>query len=159
MVVQITNLLTNIYYTRGRVGWGNVHRDDHTAPPLDIQPAAGLSLPPSPHLCIYVYRSASIHQQISKKIFFDADASYSTEPETSIVASTNLPAFFFGTPPRSTQQQVRNDTITSFRLSLTYNLVERASYSAFYAISDNSSGQANFAYISHQVGLSLNYRY
>ena len=102
--------------------------------------------------------SAQFRQQLSKKIFLDGSASYSSEPETAIEPAP-LPQFFIGTPPVSTLVQVRNDSTTSFRASLSYNVVERISFSMFYSVSDISSGQANFAYWNHQVGLSLNYRY
>jgi hypothetical protein len=99
-----------------------------------------------------------IRQQLSKKFSVEANAGYTTEPQTSIVAGP-LPQYFLGAPPRSTLQEVRNDTVTSFRISLLYDVVQRATFSVFYTLSDNSSGQANFAYWSHQVGLSLNYHY
>ena len=79
-------------------------------------------------------------------------------PETSIEPGP-LPQYYFGSPTHGTLQQVNNETTTSFSISLSYAVVERAVFSAFYTVRDNASGQANFAYWSHQFGFSLNYRY
>jgi hypothetical protein len=101
----------------------------------------------------------SVHQRLSGKISVDANVGYTTEPLTSIVPSTNLPPFFFGTPPKTALAEVRDDTIYSYRMSVSYAMLRRLSFSAFYSITDNASGQTSFAYWSHQVGLSLNYQY
>jgi hypothetical protein len=102
--------------------------------------------------------NGSIRQQLSKKLSVEADGSYMTEPQKSVVPGP-LPQYFLGLAPRSTLQEVNNEKITSFRISLSYAVVERANLSVFYTVMDNSSGQANFAYWSHQVGFSLSYRY
>jgi len=91
--------------------------------------------------------NGTIRQQLSKKFSVEANAGYTTIPVTSIE------------PGPSRLQVVQNDTITSFRTTLSYAVVERATFSAFYEVRDNSSGQAGFAYWSHQVGFSLDYRY
>jgi hypothetical protein len=102
--------------------------------------------------------SGSIRQQLSKKFSVEANAGYTTIPFTSIEPGP-LPPYFLGVPPRSTLQEVRNESVTSGRISLSCAVVECATFSVFYALTDNSSGQANFAYWSHQVGLSLSYWY
>jgi hypothetical protein len=102
--------------------------------------------------------SGSIRQQLSRKFSLDANAGYTTMPLTSIEPGP-LPQYFLGAPPQSTLQVVRNDRITSFGISLSYAVVERATLSVFYRLSDNSSGQSSYAYTSRQVGLFLNYRY
>jgi hypothetical protein len=102
--------------------------------------------------------SGSVRQELSKKFSLEGNVGYSTEPLTSI-APGPLPQYYLGTPPRSTLQVVRNETVTSYRISLSYAVVERATLSVFYTLRDNSSGQSSFAYTSRQVGLSLNYRY
>jgi hypothetical protein len=102
--------------------------------------------------------SGSIRQELSRKFSVEANAGYTTEPLTSIVPGP-LPQYFIGAPPQGTLQEVRNESVTSYRISLSYAVVERATLSVFYTLSDSSSGQAGFAYWSHQIGLSLNYRY
>jgi hypothetical protein len=102
--------------------------------------------------------SGSIQEQLSKKISIGADASYSTIPLTSIEPGPQ-PEFFIGAAPRTTLQEVQNQTVTSYRVDLSYAVVERANLSVFYTVRDSSSGQAAFSYWSHQVGLSLSYQY
>jgi hypothetical protein len=102
--------------------------------------------------------SGSIRQALSKKFSLEVNGGYTTMPLDSIEPGP-LPQFFLGTPPRTTLQVVSKDTVTSFRFSLSYAVVERASLSIFYMLSDNSTGQSSFAYTSRQVGLSLSYRY
>jgi len=99
--------------------------------------------------------SGSIRQQLSKKLSLEGDASYSTTPYTGI--ETAMVGFHFGNAPAL--QVVRNDTTTSYRISLAYNIVERASLSIFYSLSDNTSSQSGFGYSSRQIGLSLSYQY
>ena len=100
----------------------------------------------------------TIRQQLSKKFSIEANVGYTTIPFTSIEPGP-LPQYFIGVAPVSSLQVVRNDIITSYKISLSYAVVERATLSVFYTVADDSSGQANFAYWSHQVGFSLNYHY
>jgi hypothetical protein len=102
--------------------------------------------------------SGSIRQQLSKKFSIQGDAGYTTFPQTSIVPEP-LPQFFLGAPPISALQEVNNEDSTFFRFSLSYTVVDRLTFSAFYSLSDYASGQANFDYSSRQVGFSLSYRY
>jgi hypothetical protein len=102
--------------------------------------------------------SGSIQQNLSKKLSLEANAGYTTMPETGIEPGP-LPQYYFGSPTHGTLQEVNNETTTSFSISLSYAVVERTNFSVFYTVRDNTSGQANFAYWSHQVGFSLNYRY
>jgi len=100
----------------------------------------------------------SIQQQLSKKLSLAFNAGYSTEPLTSIVPGP-LPQYFLGTPPRTTLTEDLNNNSTSFGASLSYAVIKRGTISVFYSVNDNSSSQANYSYSSHQVGLSLSYRY
>jgi hypothetical protein len=101
---------------------------------------------------------ASIRQGLSKKISLSLNAGYSTEPLTSIVPAP-LPQYFLGAPPRTTLTEDLSNSSTSFGASLSYAVIERGAISIFYTINDNSSTQGNYAYSSHQVGLTLSYRY
>jgi hypothetical protein len=102
--------------------------------------------------------SGSIRQQLSKKMSLTFSGSYSTTPSTTIAAGS-LPQYYIGPPIAAAQQEVRNDTITSFQTSFSYLATSRITFSLYYLLSQNSSGQANFAYASHQFGFSLNYQY
>jgi len=102
--------------------------------------------------------AASLSQQISKKMSFSLSGSYNTTPSSTIQPGP-LPQFFIGPPPNSTLTVVRNDTTTSFQAGLSYTISSHASLSVFYSLSDNSSGQAEFAYSSRQIGFSLSYQY
>lgn len=99
-----------------------------------------------------------ISQQLSKKISVSLNAAYSTEPLTSIVPGP-LPQFFFGAPPRSNLEEIQNNTITTYGISLNYAIIPRGNISAFYTHVENDSTQNNFSYSSSQVGFSLSYRY
>lgn len=101
---------------------------------------------------------ATIRQEITSKFFLDLNAGYSSEPETAIVPAP-LPQYYLGTPPRSTLQEVRSDDITTYRVSLLYVPSPRLTTSVFYQISEDSSGQANYSFVSHQVGFTLTYNY
>jgi hypothetical protein len=102
--------------------------------------------------------NAAIDQKLARNIFLDGSAGYSTTPLTSIEPGP-LPQYFFGAAPQSALTEVRNDNTTFFKISVTWRPVDRIALSAFYSLTDNSSGQASFAYSSHQAGLSLKYRY
>jgi hypothetical protein len=102
--------------------------------------------------------AASISQQFSKKWSAALNAGYSTEPLTSIVPAP-LPRYFLGVPPTTSLVEDEEQNSTSYGIRLTYAVVERATISLFYTINDNSTGQANYSYSSHQVGLSLTYRF
>jgi hypothetical protein len=102
--------------------------------------------------------SASLRQELSKKIFFSLSAGYMTEPLTSVEPAP-LPEFFFGPPPARALTVVENNSYTTVGVSLYYAVISHGSLSIFYSASDNSSGQANFKYSSTQVGLSASYRY
>jgi hypothetical protein len=100
----------------------------------------------------------SIRQQLSKKFSLEADVGYTSEPQTSIVPGP-LAIYYIGQPTQSTLEVVNHDTVTSYRISLSYAVVDRATLSVFYSLSDNSSSQVNYAYTSKQFGLSFSWRY
>jgi hypothetical protein len=102
--------------------------------------------------------SLGLSQEITRKISLSLNYGYSTEPLQSIVPAP-LPQYFFGNPTTTALEEIRNDTTTSYRLSLNYALVTRGSASIFYSISKNGTDQANFSYTSHQIGFSLTYQY
>jgi hypothetical protein len=100
--------------------------------------------------------SAFVQQQLSRKFSLYLTGNYSSEPYTSIEA-TSLPQFYLGIPPRSALETVRSDTTESLNFRLIYMLSQRINASVFYTLSQNSSGQTNFKYTSLQEGLSLGY--
>ena len=102
--------------------------------------------------------NGTINQVLSKKFSVQGNVGYSSFPQTSIVPGP-LPQYYVGAAPMTTLQEVSHNNVTSLRIGLTYALVQRAVFSVFYTWSDRSSGEADFAYISRQVGFSLNYHY
>src|SRR5665213_1470380 len=101
--------------------------------------------------------NGGVHQQLSQKFALGLSVGYSTTPFTSIEPGA-LPQYYFGSPPRTPLQVVRNDTTTLFRVSLSYAVTTRAGLSVFYTKSEIASGQSAFSYSSSQGGLSFNYR-
>lgn len=102
--------------------------------------------------------NGSVAQQLTPKFSLNVGGGYTTEPLTSIVPGP-LPQYFIGTPPQTTLAEIRTDTITSFKISLLYQIVPRCTLSVYYTYLDNSSGQGNFSYTSKQIGFSADYRY
>jgi hypothetical protein len=102
--------------------------------------------------------SAGVRQQIAEHVYLTADFSYAVEPYTSVVAG-QLPQYFLGTPPTTSEVETRNDNRTNFRISLSTTIRAHLTASIFYLRSENDSSQFNYSYSGNQGGLQLNYRF
>jgi hypothetical protein len=102
--------------------------------------------------------SASIQQQLSKKLSLAFNAGYGTEPLTSLEPAP-LPRYFVGTPPTTALAVDEKNTSTSYGVSLSYAVLTRVNLTTFYSVGENASTQANFKYSSTQIGFSLTYAY
>lgn len=103
--------------------------------------------------------SATLRQELSRKFSIQGNAGYIQIPETSIVPGP-LPQFYIGAPTVTPLSRISNDDVTSLGISLSYALVpDHAILSVLYNWRNNSSGQAAFSYLSHQVGFTFNYTY
>jgi hypothetical protein len=102
--------------------------------------------------------NATFRDQLTEKLAIEADVGYTTIPFTSIVPQP-LPQFFIGAPPAAALAEVRNNDISTFKVSLADSIWRKATLSLFYIYRDISSSQANFSYTSHQVGFTFDYHY
>jgi hypothetical protein len=102
--------------------------------------------------------SADFRQHIIGQMYFSISGSYVVEPYTSIVPNP-LPPPYIGLPTTTYLTEVRTDTRSNLRFTLSTIIRTRLTADIFYLRSDNASSQANFSYNGNQVGLQLNYRF
>jgi hypothetical protein len=100
----------------------------------------------------------SYSQELTKKISLSVSVGYVTEPYTTIVPATGQTPISL-TPPQAASL-LKNDNIsTSYSIVLSYAVFSKISVSAFYSISDYSTGVSGSGFYSHQAGLSTSYAF
>jgi len=110
--------------------------------------------------------SATLHQDITKKLALSIDGSYFYSPyqNTALVPITG--PFLNGSAnqavgpvPTALLQTDRTDTQWSVDIHLSWALTDHGTIDVFYSRSENTSGLTLFSYSSVQVGFSLGYRF
>jgi hypothetical protein len=100
----------------------------------------------------------SVAQELTRKLSLGVVGSYTTEPLTQVVPGA-MPQFFLGNEPQTYLVEDYNNTSETVSINLSYSVTTRASLSAVYLWSENSSTQSNYKFTSSQIGLTASYSF